>query len=174
MRILSRCSDILIANINALLDKAENPEAMIGQIIREMEDDLAAARSHAASAIAAESRGLELGVGGVKLHRHRGVADQSAGGGGCQPRGPGARGPGVQKGTRAIGGGIGDPTHGCPGNLYAGPHLAARSGNQSQHGPAQTTFIDRPPSRRSSASGAPSPGRQAFNMGFTPGENFSP
>jgi phage shock protein A len=56
MRILSRCSEIIVANINALLDKAENPEAMIAQIIREMEDDLALARSHAASAIAAERR----------------------------------------------------------------------------------------------------------------------
>ena len=56
MRILSRCSDIIVANINAVLDKAENPEAMIGQIIREMEDGLAVARSHAASAIAAERR----------------------------------------------------------------------------------------------------------------------
>jgi phage shock protein A len=56
MRILSRCSDIIVANINVLLDKAENPEAMIGQVIREMEDDLAVARSHAARAIAAERR----------------------------------------------------------------------------------------------------------------------
>jgi phage shock protein A len=61
MGILSRCSDIIIANINVLLDKAENPEAMVGQIIREMEDDLAVARGHAASAIAAERRlGREL------------------------------------------------------------------------------------------------------------------
>ncbi len=61
MRILSRCSDIIVANINVLLDKVENPEAMIGQVIREMEDDLAAARSYAASAIAAERRlGREL------------------------------------------------------------------------------------------------------------------
>ena len=56
MRILSRCSDIIVANINVLLDKAENPEAMIAQVIREMEDELAMARSHAASAIAAERR----------------------------------------------------------------------------------------------------------------------
>src|SRR5580658_9012273 len=56
MRILSRCSDIIVANINVLLDKAENPEAMIGQVIREMEDDLAVARSHAACVIAAERR----------------------------------------------------------------------------------------------------------------------
>jgi phage shock protein A len=56
MRILSRCSDILVANLHVLLDKAENPEAMIGQAIREMEDDLAVARGNAASAIAAERR----------------------------------------------------------------------------------------------------------------------
>jgi phage shock protein A len=43
------------------LDRVENPEAMIGQIIREMEDSLALARSYAAGAIAAERRlGREL------------------------------------------------------------------------------------------------------------------
>jgi len=61
MRVLSRFSDILVANIHGLLDRVENPEAMIGQVIREMEDGLAVARSYAASAIAAERRlGREL------------------------------------------------------------------------------------------------------------------
>jgi phage shock protein A len=61
MRILSRCSDIVVANINALLDRVENPEAMLGQVVREMEESLASARSYAASAIAAERRlGREL------------------------------------------------------------------------------------------------------------------
>jgi len=51
----------MVANINALLDRLESPEAMIGQIIGEMEDGLAVARSYAASAIAAERRlGREL------------------------------------------------------------------------------------------------------------------
>lgn len=54
MRILSRCSDIIVANLHAILDQAENPEAMISQVIREMEDGLAVARGHAANAIAAE------------------------------------------------------------------------------------------------------------------------
>src|SRR5262245_60902017 len=54
MTIVSRFSDILVANIHALLDRAENPEAMMAQIIREMEEGLMAARGHAASAIAAE------------------------------------------------------------------------------------------------------------------------
>jgi len=56
MRILSRFSDILVANIHALLDRVENPEAMIGQVIREMEDGLAVARSYAACGIAVERR----------------------------------------------------------------------------------------------------------------------
>jgi phage shock protein A len=56
MRILSRCSNLVVANINALLARAENPEVMLGQIVRDMEDSLAAARSYAASAIAAERR----------------------------------------------------------------------------------------------------------------------
>jgi phage shock protein A len=58
MSILSRCSSMMVANINALLDRIENPETMVGQIIRDMEAGLAIARSHAASAIAAE-RGLD-------------------------------------------------------------------------------------------------------------------
>jgi phage shock protein A len=61
MNILSRCANILTANFNALLDRLESPDAMVGQIIRQMEDGLAAARSYAASAIAAERRlGREL------------------------------------------------------------------------------------------------------------------
>jgi len=61
MNILARCSNIMVANIHTLLDRVENPEAMIGQIVREMEDSLALARTYAASAIAAERRlGREL------------------------------------------------------------------------------------------------------------------
>ena len=56
MRILSRCSDIVLANMHAMLDRIESPEAMIGQVIREMEDGLALARSYAAGAIATERR----------------------------------------------------------------------------------------------------------------------
>jgi phage shock protein A len=56
MGIFTRLSEILSSNLHALLDKAENPERMIGQIIREMEQGLASARQCAASAIAAERR----------------------------------------------------------------------------------------------------------------------
>ena len=40
MGILARFKDIMAANINALLDKAEDPEKMIDQYLRDMESDL--------------------------------------------------------------------------------------------------------------------------------------
>jgi phage shock protein A len=61
MGIFARISDIISANLNGLLDKAENPELMIAQVIREMEKGLANAKHYAAGAIAAERRiGREL------------------------------------------------------------------------------------------------------------------
>jgi len=54
MNIFSRISDIVAANVNALLDKAEDPEKMIAQIIREMREALERARQHGAGAIATE------------------------------------------------------------------------------------------------------------------------
>jgi phage shock protein A len=56
MGIISRLSDIFAANLNALLDRAENPEVMLDHMIREMEDGLALARRYAAVALAAEVR----------------------------------------------------------------------------------------------------------------------
>jgi phage shock protein A len=61
MRIFARLSDLIAANVNALLDRAEDPAKMIAQVIRDMEDGLADARRYAATAIAAERRlGREL------------------------------------------------------------------------------------------------------------------
>jgi phage shock protein A len=57
MGVFARLSDILTANVNALIDRVENPEVMLAQIVREMEEGLAVARRYAATAIAAE-RGL--------------------------------------------------------------------------------------------------------------------
>ena len=40
MSILKRFSDIMSSNINALLDKAEDPVKMIDQLMRNLNDDL--------------------------------------------------------------------------------------------------------------------------------------
>ncbi|MBQ6599562.1 MAG: PspA/IM30 family protein, partial [Lentisphaeria bacterium] len=50
--ILKRFRDIMAANINALLDKAEDPEKMIDQYLRDMESDLGKVKAETASVMA--------------------------------------------------------------------------------------------------------------------------
>lgn len=56
MSILARFKDIMASNINALLDKVENPEKMIDQCLRNLNSDLGKVKSETASIMAEEQR----------------------------------------------------------------------------------------------------------------------
>jgi phage shock protein A len=56
MSILTRFKDIMASNINALLDKAEDPEKMVDQTLRNLNDDLAKVKSETAAVMAAETK----------------------------------------------------------------------------------------------------------------------
>ena len=60
MGILSRFGDIISANINDLLDKAEDPAKMVDQYLRDMMEDLAEVKQEAAGVMAEESRTKRL------------------------------------------------------------------------------------------------------------------
>lgn len=56
MGIISRFKDIMSSNINALLDKCEDPEKMIDQYLRNLESDLGNVKAETASVMADEKR----------------------------------------------------------------------------------------------------------------------
>lgn len=56
MGILARFKNIMSANLNALLDKAEDPEKMVDQILRDLQDNLGEVKAETASIMAEETR----------------------------------------------------------------------------------------------------------------------
>lgn len=56
MGIIQRFTDIMSANINALLDKAEDPAKMIDQYLRNLESDLGKVKAETAAVMAEETR----------------------------------------------------------------------------------------------------------------------
>lgn len=56
MGILARFKDIMSSNINALLDKMEDPEKMIDQYLRNLQEDLGKVKAETAAVMAEETR----------------------------------------------------------------------------------------------------------------------
>ena len=56
MSIFERVSDIVKSNINSLLDRAEDPEKMVKQIIIEMEEQIREATQALGTAMASEKQ----------------------------------------------------------------------------------------------------------------------
>lgn len=60
MSVLTRFKDIMSANINALLDKCEDPAKMIDQYLRQLKEDLAEVKTETAAVMAEEKRTKRL------------------------------------------------------------------------------------------------------------------
>ena len=76
--ILKRFGDIMSANINALLDKAEDPEKMIDQYLREVESDLGKVKAETAAVMAAETKAKrELDECGAEVEKMQKYAEKA-------------------------------------------------------------------------------------------------
>ena len=78
MGIISRFKDIMASNINAVLDKFEDPEKMIDQYLRNLEDDLAEVKKETASVMAEETRAKrELDECTAEIAKMQGYAEKA-------------------------------------------------------------------------------------------------
>lgn len=78
MGIVSRFADIMAANINELLDRAEDPEKMAKQYLREAMDDLADVKKETASVMAEEKRcQRNHEEAAAKVKKYEGLARQA-------------------------------------------------------------------------------------------------
>lgn len=78
MGVLSRFTDIISANVNALLDKCENPEKMVDQYLRKAMDDLADVKKETAGIMAAETaakRGVDKAK--AEVEKYSGLAKKA-------------------------------------------------------------------------------------------------
>lgn len=78
MGVLSRFGKIMEANINALLDKCEDPEKMIDQTLRDLNENLADVKKETAGVMAEESRcARELQKHKDEVTRWQGLAEKA-------------------------------------------------------------------------------------------------
>lgn len=78
MGILTRFKDIMASNINALLDKCEDPEKMIDQYMRNLESDLGKVKAETASVMAEETRAKrELDECNEQIEKMQGYAEKA-------------------------------------------------------------------------------------------------
>ena len=78
MGILTRFKEIMASNVNAILDKLEDPSKMIDQILRNLAEDLAKVREETAGIIAEEQRcARKLEECKSDIEKYQGLAEQA-------------------------------------------------------------------------------------------------
>lgn len=78
MGILARFSDIISANVNSLLDKAENPAKMVDEYLRKANKDLAEVKKETAGVMAEETRTKRLvDANAAEINKYAGLAEKA-------------------------------------------------------------------------------------------------